>query len=122
MREMIRLSPAEFDDLVVDALDTLPEPFRKRLENVIVATEDEPSRADRESVRLPRSHTLFGLYSGTPLTRRDANFAALPDRIVLFRGPILRACRTREEAEREVKNTVMHEIGHHFGLSDADLP
>jgi predicted Zn-dependent protease with MMP-like domain len=65
--------------------------------------------------------TLFGVYRGVPRTRREANFAGLPDQIVIFRGPILRSSTTRREAIDCIRTTVLHEIGHHFGLSDADM-
>ncbi len=119
---MISRSPKEFEELVAEALDAMPEEFQARLENIVVTIENEPSREDLDALDIPRRHTLFGLYAGTPLTQRDANFAALPDRIVLFRGPILRACDTPAEVIRQVCETVVHEIGHFFGLSDAELP
>ena len=119
---MIRVTPAEFESLVAEALDAIPAEFQRHLGNTLVTIEDEPSRRQLEELGVRARHTLLGLYTGTPLTRRDANFAALPDTIHLFRGPILRASRSKEDVVRQVRDTVVHEIGHFFGLSDADLP
>lgn len=119
---VIHVSPAEFEDLVAEALDEIPEEFQRHLENTLVTIEDRPSREDLESLGIGRGRTLLGLYHGTPMTLRDANFAALPDTIVLFRGPILEASRSRRDVVRQVRDTVVHEVGHFFGLSDKDLP
>jgi predicted Zn-dependent protease with MMP-like domain len=112
---MVRLTPDEFEALVAEALDAIPEEFQRHLENTLVTIEAEPSRARLEELGVRPRDTLLGLYTGTPLPQRDANFAALPD-------TILRASATRADAIRQVRDTVVHEIGHFFGLSDADLP
>jgi predicted Zn-dependent protease with MMP-like domain len=123
-REPIRrwiqgMDRAEFERLVVDALDTIPAEFARRLENVAIVVEDEPSPTLLRDLGLdPRRDTLFGLYQGTPLPGRPHDFAALPDRIVLFAGPLLRAARTPRELEHEIQKTVVHEIAHFFGLDD----
>jgi predicted Zn-dependent protease with MMP-like domain len=119
---MIPVSRADFDLLVAEALDTVPPQFHRYLDNVAVVVEEEPSREDRDKLGLGRGETLFGLYRGTPLTKRDANFAGLPDTIVIFRGPILRACWSRADAVAQIRATVLHEVGHLFGLSDEQLP
>ena len=87
-----------------------------------MSVEEEPSPELLRDLRIRAGSTLYGLYSGTPMTKRDSNFAALPDAIVLFRGPILRSARTRESVVDQIRKTVVHEIGHFFGLSDEDLP
>ena len=94
------------------ALATLPEEFRIRLENVAVAIEDEPP------ANMPDT---MGLYEGVPLIEPSLADMTLPDWITLFKGPIERACRTEEELEAEVKLTVLHEVGHFFGLEEAQL-
>jgi predicted Zn-dependent protease with MMP-like domain len=72
---------------------------------------------------LDHNDSLFGLYEGTPLGERGTGYhLALPDRITIYREPILEACATREEMKREIRLTVIHELGHHFGLTDAELP
>jgi predicted Zn-dependent protease with MMP-like domain len=109
----------EFERLVADAVDAIPEEFARRLENVAIVIEDEPSPALLRDLGLdPRRDTLFGLYQGTPLPGRPHDFAALPDRIVLFAGPLVRATRTPHELERQIQRTVVHEIAHFFGLDD----
>jgi predicted Zn-dependent protease with MMP-like domain len=119
---MVRVSPEEFESLVSQALDEIPDEFQRHLGNTLVTIEAEPSRTQLEELGVRPRHTLLGLYTGTPLPHRDANFAGLPDTIHLFRGPILRASGNRAEVIRQVRDTVVHEIGHFFGLSDADLP
>jgi predicted Zn-dependent protease with MMP-like domain len=120
----VRISPEEFTDLVERALDDLPEEFAELLDNVVVTVEDEPSDEDLRSVGLDPEvgDELFGLYQGVPHPERDSFYSALPDRVVLFRGPLVRACTDRRELLREVRDTVIHELGHHFGLDEDDMP
>lgn len=119
----MRVSREEFEVLVEKAVDALPEEFAELLENVVVTVEEEPTEEDLESVDLdPHEDELFGLYQGTPHPDRGAFYDALPDRIVIYRGPILRACSSRREVIREVRDTVVHELGHHFGLDDDEMP
>lgn len=114
---------AEFEALVVEALEQMPEEFRPYLENVAVVVEDEPGDDLLRSMGLsPRRDTLFGLYQGIPVDDRGHNFGnALPDKITIYFLPLLRACRTPDRIRREVRRTVIHEIGHHFGFDDRDL-
>ena len=114
---------SRFERLVARALDSLPGEFAELLENVAVVVEDEPSVDDLLSVGLdPERDELFGLYQGVPLSARDSFYGDLPDRIVIYRGPIQRCCRTTGEMRREVRDTVVHELGHHFGLDEEDMP
>ena len=108
-----------FEELVADALDSLPEEIAAAMENVEVVVEDEPSLEDL--ARLPRGHTLLGLYHGVPLTNRYGYGNMMPDKISIFRGPITRAARTRDAIREQVRRTVIHEIAHHFGISDERL-
>ena len=119
---MERVSPGEFEELVAEALDSIPAEFQKHLVNTLVSVEEDPSPATLRELDVPPGSTLFGLYTGTPMTKRESNFAALPDAIVLFRGPILRFCRTRQQVVEQIRKTVVHEIGHFFGLADDELP
>ena len=109
--------------MVAEALRDLPEYFLQKLDNVAVAVADWPSSADLAAVGLGPGHSLFGLYTGVPQTKRTARYGLVPpDSIIIFRGPILRACRDDEVAIRdEVRRVVLHELGHHFGISDERL-
>jgi predicted Zn-dependent protease with MMP-like domain len=119
----MRIPVEEFEALVAKALDELPEEFARLLDNVTVAVEEEPSAEDLAALDLdPEVDELFGLYQGIPLSQRDLFYGGLPDRVTLYRGPILRACATRREVLREVRDTVVHELGHHFGLDEDDMP
>jgi len=97
----MRVSREEFEALVERAVGELPEEFRSALDNVAVMVEEEPSEDDLESVGIdpddPDADELLGLYQGVPLRDRDSFYSALPDRVVVYRGPILRACDTRRE-------------------------
>jgi predicted Zn-dependent protease with MMP-like domain len=122
----VRVSREEFEALVEEALAQLPEEFAEALDNVAVMVEEEPSAEDLEGVGIdpddPDRDELFGLYQGTPLPDRDSFYSALPDRVLIYRGPILRACSTRREVIREVRETVQHELGHYFGMEEDELP
>ena len=119
----MRVPSEEFEQLVEKALDGLPEEFAALLDNVAVVIEEEPSEEDFDAVGLdPDEDELLGLYTGIPLSERDSFYSALPDKVSLFRGPILRVCRNRREVVREVRDTLVHELGHHFGLEEDDMP
>lgn len=122
---MVRMSRVAFERAVESALDELPAEFARRLENVAVVIEDEPDPDELGETGLESGADggeLFGLYSGVPLTERGAAYSGLPDRIIIYRRPILRACRSRREVVEEIKKTVIHEVGHHFGLDEDDMP
>ncbi len=121
---MLRLSRAEFEWAVARALDGLPAEIAAHLENVAVVVEDEPTEEElREAGLDPETETLFGLYQGVSLLERGADYGlALPDRIVIYRRPLLAECETREELIRKIRDTVVREIGHYFGLDEEDLP
>jgi predicted Zn-dependent protease with MMP-like domain len=114
--------PSATDDLiegfVIDALEGLPDAFRDRLGSVAIVIEDEPTAAQLASVGAPG---LYGLYQGVPRTHYGADSAAYPSKITLFRGPLTRTSRTRAGLEGKVRETVYHEIAHHFGISDDRL-
>jgi predicted Zn-dependent protease with MMP-like domain len=121
---MLRMSREQFEEVVARALDELPEDLAQRIDNVFVQVEDEPSAEDLASVGLdPEEDTLFGLYHGHSILERDpSGYAGLPDRIVIYRLPLLEACASRRELLREIRDTVVHELGHYFGLEDDALP
>ena len=117
------LGAGAFERLVEEALDGLPEEFAEMLENVAVVVEEEPEPEVLEELGMdPVEDDLFGLYQGVPLSERDSFYSALPDRVAIYRGPILRWCRTEKEIVKEVRDTVVHELGHHFGLDEDDMP
>jgi predicted Zn-dependent protease with MMP-like domain len=111
-----------FADLAFEALDDLPAPVQGWMENVEVVVEDWPTRAQLRAGDVPPGETLLGLYEGVPRTARGADYGmVLPDKITLFRGPILEFCHTPAEVAREVRHTVTHELAHHFGIDDDRL-
>jgi len=110
-----------FEELVVEAVEGLPEEFQERLENIVVMVEDWPSREQLAGVGLTHRGQLLGLYEGVPLTEAGRDYALLPDRITIFRRPIENMCRTDEEVRRSIAATVRHEIAHYFGISDSRL-
>lgn len=115
----MRVTEDEFEALVTRALEHLPPEFGELLDNVAIVIEDEP---DEETLDELGEDEILGLYRGVPLAVRDSFYSALPDEVVLYRGPLLRACRNRRELMREVRDTLVHELGHHFGLSDEEMP
>lgn len=113
---MSQLRRARFARLVARALDGLPAEFRERMRNIEVVVEDEPSPDQRRG-----GGDLLGLYEGVPLTDRGAYEPYVPDRISIFRGPIERMTASPRRQADIVRDTVVHEIAHHFGISDERL-
>ena len=111
----------EFEQLVKEAIDSLPLEFAKKLNNVAVTVEGEPTPYQLRKSGLQPWALLFGLYQGVPQTKRGIYYSSLPDKITIFKNSILRVSRTAEEVRAQVRATVIHEIGHHFGLSDKEL-
>ena len=118
----MRLSPEEFRKLVDQALDELPEQFLPYLEGLAVDIEPMPDQATLRSVGLENPRALLGLYHGVPLTERSVQQTfRWPERIVIYQDNIQRICRTRRQIVRQIRKTVLHEVGHHFGLTEQDL-
>ncbi len=111
----------KFKQLVSEALDLLPKEFAQKLNNVAIVVEDSPSSNQLRKSKLPPWALLFGLYEGVPQTKRGIYYSHIPDKITIFKNSIERVARTEEEIKAQVRATVIHEIGHHFGLSDAEL-
>ena len=110
-----------FETLVERSLKRLPKKFLGELENIAIEVEDEPPQEVLDDMGIEEG-ALYGLYQGVPLTEREWNFGnVLPDRIVIYEGPIERAARNDDEVEEIVLDTVMHEIGHYFGFDDETL-
>ena len=116
---MIKITNREFVRLVRQAYGEIPLQVIKTLDNVDVVVEEWPGPEEEDM--LGGDGTLFGLYTGVPLTEREGGDPMLPGRIVIYRQPILRNCSSRTEAEREIKITLWHEVGHYLGLSEDAL-
>jgi predicted Zn-dependent protease with MMP-like domain len=112
-----------FERLVAEAIETIPRRFREAIRNVAVVVEEEPSAALLAEMGIEPPDTLFGLYQGTPLTERSWDYGnQLPDRIVIFQRPIEEACGDDEdEIVATIGETVIHEFGHYFGLSEEEI-
>ena len=117
----MKLTASEFEKLVEDGLTLIPEEIRSRINNVQIIIEDEPSDELLDELDVPPGETLFGLYTGVPLTERTVEYSALPDRIIIFRRPLLEEFGNPAAIRREVARTVIHEVAHHFGIDDARL-
>lgn len=119
------VSRSEFESLVEEALAHLPKQFADLLDNVAIVVEEEPAEDDLEVMddeAYEAGDELLGIYRGIALPRRTHDMLpTLPDQIAIFRGPILRVARSRNQIVREVRETVIHELGHYFGLSDEDM-
>ena len=112
----------EFRWLVARAVDSLPEEFRTKLENIDVVVEDWPTQYQLAKTRLKRGQTLLGLYEGVPLTKRGRHYGLVPpDKITIFQKPIEAKCSHDAEITAEIQRVVRHEIAHHFGIGDARL-
>jgi predicted Zn-dependent protease with MMP-like domain len=118
----MRMRRRRFEALVRQALATLPPELRRLLDDVAIVVEDWPSAEDLATAGVPPGETLFGLYIGVPLTERASGYGmTLPDKIIIFQGPLEDWCRSHDELVQEVRTTVIHEVAHHFGISDARL-
>jgi predicted Zn-dependent protease with MMP-like domain len=113
---------AAFEQLVGEALAGIPPHFRKAMANLVIAVEDEPSDDLLSEMEIDPPDTLFGLYQGTPLTERGWGYGnTLPDRILLFQGPHEREAVDEDDLIASIGETLIHEIGHYFGLSEEEI-
>ncbi|HHB90004.1 MAG TPA: metallopeptidase family protein [Anaerolineae bacterium] len=111
-----------FQQYVAEALETLPEEIRQVMENVVVTVALYPTEEQKRSVGLQAGQSLYGLYQGVPLTQRTSFYGMVPpDRITIFMYPMVYHFPTPEQIRQQVRKTVLHEIGHHFGMSEARL-
>jgi predicted Zn-dependent protease with MMP-like domain len=117
------MDQTEFEKLVQEGIEQIPLEFRQKLDNVAIFVSEYPSPEQQRKINLRHGWTLFGLYEGVPLTKRGNNYAmAMPDRITIFQGPIQNATQGDLDRMREiVKNTVWHEIAHHFGMDEDEV-
>lgn len=111
-----------FKRLVADALELIPRRFREEMRNLALVVEDEPSLETLADVGIEPPDSLYGLYQGTPLPERTWSYGnQLPDRITLFQIPIEEDCEDEDEVRDVIGETLIHEIGHYFGLSEAEI-
>ncbi len=111
-----------FDRLVARALRQLPRDIQDLMDNVAVVVADSPTPDHLAAAGLPPGETLLGLYQGIPLTERTSGYGlVLPDKITIFQKPIEEICGSDQQVVREIRNTVIHELAHHFGLEESDL-
>ena len=112
---------SRFRRLVERALDEIPEQLAARMDNVVILLRNQPTAEELDSVGLSGRHTLLGLYIGQPLTNRGWYGETLPDRIMIYQQPIESICRSEDEVVEQVRETVLHEVAHHFGIDDDRL-
>lgn len=114
---MIDVSDQQFEQLINQSMEELPKAYVERLDNVAITFADEPNPEQRERLKLRCHETLYGLYEGIPRTERGAGYnLVLPDKITLFKNPMLQSVHSLAELKAQVKNTLWHEIAHHYGL------
>jgi predicted Zn-dependent protease with MMP-like domain len=119
----VTISDEEFEKIIAEAMDELPQEYIEGLNNVLVTYEDEPTPEQRTKLKLRCHDSLFGLYEGIPLTKRPAansilggNFMTLPDKITIFKNPIIKYANSIQEFKAQTKHTLWHEIAHYYGL------
>jgi len=111
-----------FMRLVAEAIESLPDEFRSKMENIDVVVEDQPTSEQLVEVRLKKGETLLGLYQGIPMTKRSPYYGMVaPDKVTIFQKTIEARCRNDIEVKAEIRGVVQHEIAHHFGIGDARL-
>jgi predicted Zn-dependent protease with MMP-like domain len=111
-----------FERLIRRALDTLPDEIAQRIDNVDVEVQDWPTGTQLAAAGVPPGSTLLGLYQGIPLTKRTSGYNLVaPDRITIYQGPLERIARNDDDLVERVRDVVVHEVAHHFGISDARL-
>jgi len=118
----MKVTEEEFEELVTEAISGLPEKFKEKMENIVVVIESLPSQALLREMKIKSPYGLLGLYRGVPYTRRGIWYRnVMPDKIIIFKKPIEVRCRNKEDIKESVRRVVVHEIGHYFGLGEADL-
>lgn len=116
------LTAKEFEALVRDVVQSLPREFKRKLENINIVILAEPSARQKKEAGTGAGEDLLGLYEGIPLSERTHHDGSvLPDKITVFRGPVMRSCRSRRQVRVAVRDTVLHEFAHYFGLSDEHM-
>jgi predicted Zn-dependent protease with MMP-like domain len=113
---MLEISDEQFSALIAEVMDELPREHMDAVKNVAVVYDDEPTPEQREKLRLRNDQSLFGLYEGVPLTKRQGTTGFAPDKITIFKLPMLAYVNSYDELRAQVKHTVWHEVAHYFGL------
>lgn len=121
------MTKKKFEQVVEAAIEELPEEFRRRLENIAVIVEEEPDPEVLDDLEIPEDEELFGLFEGANVFETPGDFSGgvapeLPRRVLIYRGPLLRCCNSVKELKQEIRDTLVHEIGHYFGLEDDEMP
>lgn len=118
----MKVTEEEFEGLVTEAVSSLPQKFKEKMENIAIAIEDLPSQELLREMKIKSPYGLLGLYRGVPFPRRGIWYGnVMPDKIIIFKKPIEVRCRNNEKIKESVRRVVIHEIGHYFGLGEADL-
>ncbi len=119
---MVQTTQEQFEAIVSEAIDAIPEKYYQHIENVVFMVEDQPSPEQRKKLQLHGGQTLFGLYEGIPITKRSSGYnMVLPDKITIFKLPCEWACETLEELRKQVHQTVWHEVAHYYGLDHLQI-
>ncbi len=118
---MIEISDDQFAELIDAAFESLPKAHRTAVKNVAIVYADDPTPQQREELKLQCNQSLFGLYEGVALTRRGGHTNFPPDKITIFKNPILQSVSTMAELKEQVKHTVWHEVAHYFGLDHEQI-
>jgi len=115
------MTKGEFEEVVSEGIKAIPQKFLEKLDNVDICIEEEPTSYQLRKLKTKKGSLVFGLYEGIPQTKRGYYGQVLPDRITIFRRPIERIAHSENEIREIVKNTVWHEIAHHFGLDEKQV-
>ncbi|MNH50446.1 Possibl zinc metallo-peptidase [compost metagenome] len=119
---MQTISDEQFDQLITRAMDELPQRYIRGLDNVAIVYADEPTTEQKEKMHLDNNHLLLGLYEGIPMTKRGAGYTfVLPDKITLFKYPIMAVSSNEATFFEQIKRTLWHEMAHFYGLNHADM-
>jgi predicted Zn-dependent protease with MMP-like domain len=119
---MISVSEEDFQKYIESVLDSIPEKFKEKLENIVFIVEDYPSNHDLERLALKHREQLLGLYSGVPYTHRNTYYmGTIPDRIILFQKNIESICSSIEDLKNKIKEVVIHEVAHYFGMNEKEI-